>query len=287
MPQNAGDNAATPGTARQRHAGVRWPFRARDAFAGLDGEHHRLALIHSLPGMLVWPALMIALAVVFQFAGGFVWALSGGPDSALHFDTMSFLALALAYFAFTGLMWRRWSRYRVERHAFAIWPVRPADLLAAILVMLFMAFVAGRLTVMFHDFAMADPSLTLSGGASREDVSNVDEFAMSGAALWSVILLTLVAAPLAEEILFRGWMLPMMIARGVPVLFAIVISALAFGLLHIAQGLLVMTSTFLLGIALGVARVATGRVAAPLLGHAANNAFAVFAVPALLSRVPG
>ena len=156
-----------------------------------------------------------------------------------------------------------------------------------LLVMLFMAFVAGRLTVMFHDFAMADPSLTLSGGASREDVSNVDEFAMSGAALWSVILLTLVAAPLAEEILFRGWMLPMMIARGVPVLFAIVISALAFGLLHIAQGLLVMTSTFLLGIALGVARVATGRVAAPLLGHAANNAFAVFAVPALLSRVPG
>jgi membrane protease YdiL (CAAX protease family) len=230
---------------------------------------------------------MIALAFAFQFAGGVVWALSGGSGSALHFDTMSFLALALAYFAFTGLMWRRWSRYKAERHAFAIWPVRPADLLAAILVLLFMAFVAGRLTVMFHDFAMADPSLTLSGGASREDVSNVDDFAMSGAALWSVILLTLVAAPLAEEILFRGWMLPMMIARGVPVLFAIVISALAFGLLHIAQGLLVMTSTFLLGIALGVARVATGRVAAPLLGHAANNAFAVFAVPALLSRVPG
>ena len=44
---------------------------------------------------------------------------------------------------------------------------------------------------------------------------------------------------------------------------------------------------FLLGVALGVARVATGRVAAPLLGHVANNAFAVFAVPALLSRMPG
>lgn len=287
MPRNADGNAVTPARTMPARTGVRWPFRARDAFAGLDGEHHRLALIHSLPGMLVWPFLMIALAFAFQFAGGFIWALAGGPDGPVHFDTMAFGAMSLAYFAFIGLMWQRWSRYNAERHAFAIWPVRPTDILAAVLVLAFMAFVAGRLSVMFHDFAMADPSLTLSGGASREDVSNIDEFAMSNAALWSIILLTLVAAPLAEEILFRGWMLPMMIARGVPVLFAILISALAFGLLHVAQGLLVMTSTFLLGVALGVARIATGRVAAPLLGHMANNAFAVFAVPALLTRVSG
>jgi|GEM_PF-1387656 len=287
MPQNADSNTVMPDRPIPARSGVRWPFRSRDAFARLDAERHRLALIHSLPGVLVWPFLMIALAFAFQFAGGFIWALAGGPDGPVHFDTMAFGAMALAYFAFIGLMWQRWSRYNAERHAFAVWPIRPTDILAAGLVLVFMALVAGRLSVMFHDFAMADPSLTLSGGASREDLSNVDEFAMSNAALWSVVLLTLVAAPLAEEILFRGWMLPMMIARGVPVLFAILISALAFGLLHIAQGLLVMTSTFLLGVALGVARVATGRVAAPLLGHVANNAFAVFAVPALLSRMPG
>lgn len=281
MPQNA--DSATHASAGDR---TRWPFRPGDAFARLDAQH-RPALIHSLPGMLVWPAVMVALAFAFQFAGGFVWALTGGPDAPLHLDTMAFLALSLGYFAFTALMWHRLKRYDAQRPAFALWPPRPADYAAAILVLVFMVLVASRLTVMFHDYAMLDPSLTLSGGASRDDVSNVDDFTHTNAALWSVILLTLVAAPLAEEVLFRGWMLPMMIARGVPAVFAIAISALAFGLLHITQGLLVMTSTFLLGLALGAARMATGRMAAPVLGHIANNAWAVFAVPALLERVSG
>ena len=78
----------------------------------------------------------------------------------------------------------------------------------------------------------------------------------------------------------------MMMARGVPALFAIIISALAFGLVHIAQGLMVMTSTFFLALALGAARVWTGRLAAPILGHVANNAWAVFAVPYLISLAP-
>lgn len=282
MPREADREAGASG-----HRGVRWPFGPGDAFARLHEERHRLALIHSLPGMLVWPGVMMLLAIAFQFAGGFVWALAGGPDSPVHLDTMAFLALSLAYFAFAVLMWHRLGRYGAQRSAFAVGPLRPADVLAAGLVLVFMIFVAGRLTLAFHEFAMTDTSLTLSGGASREELSNVDDYTQSNAALWSVILLTLVAAPLAEEVLFRGWMLPMMMARGVPTVFAIVISALAFGLLHITQGLLVMTSTFFLGIALGVARVATGRMTAPILGHAANNAWAVFAVPALLTRMPG
>jgi membrane protease YdiL (CAAX protease family) len=281
MPQNA--DSATRASAGDR---THWPFRRGDAFARLDAQH-RPALIHSLPGMLVWPAVMMGLAFAFQFAGGFVWALAGGPDAPLHLDTMAFLSLSLAYFAFAVIMRRRLSRYDAEHRAFALWPPRPSDFLAAGFVLLFMVFVAGRLTVMFHEFAMLDPSLTLSGGATRDEVSNIDDFAQTNAALWSVILLTLVAAPLAEEVLFRGWMLPMMIARGVPAIFAIVISGLAFGLLHITQGLMVMTSTFLLGVALGVARMATGRMIAPILGHVANNAWAVFAVPVLLERVSG
>lgn len=261
---------------------VHWPFGAGDAFAQLRAEDHRLALIHSLPGMVVWPLVLVALAFAFQFAGGFLWALAGGPRGMLQLDTVAFAAMAMAYFAFAAVMWRRLQRDGAHRSTFAFWPLRASDLLATVLVMLFMIFVAGHLTLAFHEFAMLDPDMTLSGGATRDEVSNVGNFIHSNAALWSIILLTLIAAPLAEEILFRGWMLPMMVARGVPAVFAIIISALAFGLLHTPQGLMVMTSTFLLGIALGIARMATGRVTAPLLGHVANNAWAVFAVPALL-----
>ena len=264
---------------------VHWPFGPGDAFAQLRAEDHRLALIHSLPGMVVWPLVLVALAFAFQFAGGFLWALAGGPKGMLQLDTVAFAAMALAYFAFAAVMWRWLQRDGAHRGTFAFWPLRASDLLATFLVMVFMIFVAGHLTLAFHEFAMLDPSLTLSGGATRDEVSNVDNFIHSNAALWSIILLTLIAAPLAEEILFRGWMLPMLVARGVPAVFAIIISALAFGLLHTPQGLMVMTSTFLLGIALGIARMATGRVTAPFLGHVANNAWAVFAVPAILQQV--
>ena len=82
-------------------------------------------------------------------------------------------------------------------------------------------------------------------------------------------------------------MLPMMMARGVPAFFAILISALAFGLIHTPQGLMVVISTFFLGIALGLARVVTGRVAAPVLGHMANNAWAVLVVPRLIEMQAG
>lgn len=266
---------------------VRWPFARRDVFAPLDDEDHRLALIHSLPGMLVWPSLMIALAYGFQFAAGFLWVMLGGPMTLDALATVGFLAASLAYLTFAGLMWLRLERYDAHHRAFALLPVRRGDILAGILVLVFMLTLGSELTLLFHEFAMSNPDLTLSGGADRDDLSNVDDFAQSGAALWALILLTLIAAPLVEEILFRGWMLPMMIARGVPAFFAILISAFAFSTVHIAQGLLVMTSTFMLGVALGIARVATGRLAAPVIGHMLNNAWAVFAVPFILSRLPG
>ena len=43
-------------------ASVRWPFRPRDVFYRVTEPDHRLAVIHSLPGMLVWPILLIAIA---------------------------------------------------------------------------------------------------------------------------------------------------------------------------------------------------------------------------------
>ena len=121
----------------------------------------------------------------------------------------------------------------------------------------------------------------------RELVRSVDDIALSGATLWAVVMLSVIAAPVVEEILFRGWMLPMLMARGVPTIFAILISSAAFGLIHTPQGLLVMTTTFFLGVGLGIARVVTGRVAAPVLGHMANNAWAVFVVPQLLELTSG
>ena len=265
---------------------VRWPFAARDGFSDLQ-EHQRLLFIHSLPGMLVWPGLLFGLAIVFQILSQGAWALIDGKALGLTMETAQFAGSAVAYGVLALLMWHHFGIYAAHRAAFSVMPLRPGDFLAGLLILVFMLTIASPLTLWFHQVAMLDPGLTLAGGAELEDVSNVDDFIGNGAALWAIILLTLLAAPIVEEVLFRGWMLPMLVARGVPGLFAVLISAAAFGLIHIGQGLMVMTSTALLGVALGVARLVSGRVAAPVLGHIANNAWAVFAIPVLTGMQPG
>lgn len=271
--------SATPRT-------LRWPFREHDAFAPLL-EEHRLPVIHTLPGVIVWPILLFILAFCFQFVAVAIWSVLTGAQDMSHFMTVVFGASAAAYLMLGVLMWVRFSRYGAHRAAFSILPVRASEFLAAFMALAFVITIGGRLSVQFHDFAMLDPTLTIGGGADPDTVSNIDEFVSQGAAMWSLILLTIIIAPIVEEVLFRGWMLPMMMARGVPIIFAILISSLAFGLIHIGQGLLVMTTTFFLGVALGTARVVTGRVAAPMLGHMANNAWAVFMVPYLINLNAG
>ncbi len=259
----------------------RWPFREHDVFALLQ-EEHRLPVIHTLPGVVVWPVLLFVTAFFFQFIALAIWSLFAGTADPSQVITVVFAASSAAYLALGVMMWARFSRYGAHRAAFSIFPKRGSELIAAFLALAFVVTIGGRLSVQFHDFAMLDPTQTLAGGADPETLSNIDEFVFQGASMWSLVLLTVVIAPIIEEVLFRGWMLPMMMARGMPTIFAILISSLAFGLIHISQGLLVMTTTFFLGVALGTARVVTGRVAAPVLGHVGNNAWAVFMVPYLM-----
>ncbi|WP_339744017.1 type II CAAX endopeptidase family protein [uncultured Maricaulis sp.] len=265
---------------------VRWAFPPNDGFFGLQ-EHQRLQMIHALPGILVWPILLFGLAITFQFLSGGAWALIDGKTLGISLETTQFAGSTVAYGVLAMLMWHHFGIYAAHRAAFSVIPKRWSELVIGLLILGAMLMVGSPLTVWFHQFAMVDPNLTLAGGADLKDVSNVDNFVQSGAALWSIVLLTLVAAPIVEEILFRGWMLPMLVARGVPGLFAVLISGLAFGLIHTGQGLMVMTSTALLGFALGAARLATGRVAASVLGHMANNAWAIFAVPFLTGMQSG
>jgi len=264
----------------------RWPFQPHDAFAPLL-EQHRIPVIHTLPGVIVWPVLLFVLAFCFQFVAVAVWSLFTGGSDPQQFMTVVFSASSAAYLTLGILMWVRFSRYGAVGPAFSILPKNFWEVLAAFVALVFVVTIGGRLSVLFHDFAMLDPTLTIAGGANANEVSNIDEFAGSGAAMWALVLLTIVLAPIIEEVLFRGWMLPMMMARGVPTVFAIIISSLGFGLIHTSQGLLVMTTTFFLGLALGTARVVTGRVAAPVLGHMANNAWAVFMVPYLIEMQAG
>ncbi len=80
-----------------------------------------------------------------------------------------------------------------------------------------------------------------------------------------------VLAPVAEEVLYRGYLIPRL-AADVGTWPAVVLSSLAFGVLHWPGGLWYMAATALfVGLPLGGLYVVTGSLAAPLAAHLLLN----------------
>ncbi|WP_310482807.1 type II CAAX endopeptidase family protein [Chamaesiphon sp. VAR_48_metabat_403] len=87
-------------------------------------------------------------------------------------------------------------------------------------------------------------------------------------ALWLFFGTAAVAAPLFEEFLFRGFLLPSL-TRYMPVWGAIVVSGLVFGVAHLSLSEILPLTT--LGIILGVVYVRTRNLLAPMLLHSLWN----------------
>lgn len=101
-----------------------------------------------------------------------------------------------------------------------------------------------------------------------------------GLALLAFALTATVLAPLFEETLFRGVLLPVL-GRQLGGLWAVLISAFLFGIAHLSLSELV--PLFVLGIGLGLLRWQTGRLAACVCLHACWNSL-TFLNLLLLSR---
>jgi uncharacterized protein len=101
----------------------------------------------------------------------------------------------------------------------------------------------------------------------------IDNFFRTPAEAWAVGLLAVLCAPLMEELFFRGFLYPVL-ARSAGMPIAVLLTAVAFALLHGAQlgfswgPVLVI---FLVGIVLTVVRARKNSVAASVLIHMAYN----------------
>lgn len=107
---------------------------------------------------------------------------------------------------------------------------------------------------------------------------------LSGQLEYLVAFLTLVVmAPLAEELLFRGYFLGRMSER-VNKWLAVVVTAGVFGLMHLLgggeNGLVLQwgaaADTFAIGLVLGSLRIITGSIWAGVILHALKNAIAYY-----------
>lgn len=82
-----------------------------------------------------------------------------------------------------------------------------------------------------------------------------------------------VIAPIAEEVLFRGYLFGKL-RKVVPVWFAILVTSLLFGFIHGAWN--VAIDTFVLSVILCLLRLGTGSLWAPILLHMAKNGIAFY-----------
>ncbi len=102
----------------------------------------------------------------------------------------------------------------------------------------------------------------------------IDSFFQTPAEAWSLGLLSITLAPLMEELYFRGFLYPVL-ARRLGFTASVLITALAFALLHGAQlqfswGAVLII--FVVGLVLTIVRAKTNSVAAGMIIHMAYNA---------------
>lgn len=148
-----------------------------------------------------------------------------------------------------------WLRRRAGRENAVRWGVRGVN---------FPVLLWGFL-VMTASSVVLEPLLTLFPTEGYENVT--ENIGLGG---WA-ILSTVVAAPILEELLFRGLIFESCRERFGNA-WAVLTSALLFGLIHIVP--VQMVNAFVVGIILGYIYLKTGSLLSVIILHAINNAIA-------------
>jgi uncharacterized protein len=135
----------------------------------------------------------------------------------------------------------------------------------------------------FVGVALVNYVITLIQGAPLENpqveaISGGQAF--SGATLFWMLLLIAGLVPIAEELLFRGMLYPLLRARMGPAA-AIVLNAALFAMAHVLP--ILIPALFVVGLLLAFLREWSGSVVPCILYHMLQNAISTFAITAMLS----
>lgn len=214
-----------------------------------------------------WQAIgLLALFLLLQLGLGLVFVVA---EPVVHLSPEHpGVQGAVALLAGGTIAWLGWRRRGGAPHE--TYPVGrvPAALLVAVVVT-----VAG-MSILLSE---ADNLLRSVLPPPRWLEEFFDELVYGGRSMWGSLFALVIAAPLAEEALFRGLILKGFLAR-YGVRTAIVASALLFGLVHLNpwQGL----GAVAYGVVAGWWFVRSGSLVPCILGHALNNG-----LPAIMQAV--
>lgn len=205
-------------------------------------------------------AAVVATAVELPFTSDLI-ALTTGEGQMTEFGTLVLLTILQVSLVIITALFVLWPNALAGIDFFAGSTLRAAAVgvmwgIPAWIVATVLAAVVAQVLSLFH--VQPEPQIA----EQFIDLANP----------WIAVLATVVVAPIAEEIFFRGvafnaWMREYGLRR------AIVLSALLFALIHGSLGALV--PIFVLGIALAVIYRRTGNLASNIALHATFNAISV------------
>lgn len=93
--------------------------------------------------------------------------------------------------------------------------------------------------------------------------------------LWLLVIALVVAAPVFEELFFRGFLISGLSSTFIGPIGAILLSSISWAAVHLQYDLYGMFMIFVAGILLGVARLKTNSLFIPILMHATMNMVAI------------
>ena len=205
---------------------------------------------------------------VVGLAASFVAAEDDGglPRDPLLWGLVNVLALG-------PIIYYGWSRASAEGTSFSFNPVRWPTLLPMVLLLIGLSIFISEIDNLTQSVIGPPPAvLDLSWMFIGEDRSPL-----------GVVFLLVVVAPVTEELLFRGVILPGLLSRHSSAM-AVILSALLFALFHLNPWQFV--GAFMLGVLFGWWYVKLGSLTPCLFGHAVVNGFPVV-VSAAFPPIPG
>lgn len=236
-------------------------------------------------GPVGWLAGGMVLWLAWQLAGAAAHGALGAPPPGEADDSLERNARALwpAYcvaFGGAGIIFAA-LRTRLVRAGFTARLVDPLLGAGLLLLVYPWVYIAGDLSLRIADLLAARGVIDAPDGPAHDTLRQLVDAPQHDLWWWIVTLLVTVAAPTLEEIIHRGFFQTALIrATGKPWLGIALASAL-FTLVHAAAvPFYAMPALFVFSLALGWAFERTGRLAVPIVMHAAFNALNIAAATA-------
>jgi membrane protease YdiL (CAAX protease family) len=204
----------------------------------------------------VRPPLLAALAVLALAGTNFIWAPVQAFAARLWPDQPALIngLPAVVVIALVGYATVRWGRTRPD--GWAVTPDRFIDGWAT----------AGGAALATLPVVVVANLIEPGARVSRPDAE--------GLPLAVIITVMVVAAPVLEELVFRGWLLGALAPTGLGTVGAVVVSSLVFGAAHVITGVygwLGFALTTASGLVYAISVVASGSLVPAMIAHAVGN----------------